>query len=337
MKNFIAKAIIAGVHLEDGKAPSWMLLFKAGWNEIEGEGRYLVDNEAYEVLATYIRRRGNDIVFDYEHQSVETMQAPAAGWIKELRYDDGKGIMARVEWTQKASDHIAQNEYRYFSPVFYVRKTDNRPVAIHSVALTNTPKHNHLNPILAKLELEQKEETMDWLKKLLAKLGLQEGASGEDVITAITKLSEKPPETKEVIAKEVINALEIEEGDVSTVVASIHALKQAGKGVVSRQEFDTLQAKLRKQDADKVVAKAIAAGKVTPDQKEWADDYAKKDLEGFKTFITKAPVVVPVSDLPKKQDTVDADGLTDTDLQIAKMMDVSKEDFKTYGPDTTTE
>ncbi|MDA3835514.1 MAG: hypothetical protein PF495_19250, partial [Spirochaetales bacterium] len=151
--------VIANIDAKDGKAPEWVLLFKEGWGKLDGEeGKFLVDRQAYDALSKAVAGRGNDIVFDYEHQTVQNTKAPASGWIKELRYDDGVGIMARVDWTEEAIEYITKNEYRYFSPVFFVRKSDSRVIDLHSVALTNVPKTNHLTPLLAKLGAKVEEE-----------------------------------------------------------------------------------------------------------------------------------------------------------------------------------
>ena len=144
----------------------------------------------------------------------------------------------------------------------------------------------------------------------------------------------KEPETVEVVAKDVLAALELKDGDdVSTVVASIHALNQNSKNTVSKAEFDALSKKLLDRDVEEVIAKALTEGKITPDQKEWAVGYAEKDMKGFETFIAKATAVVPVGKLPGKKtevDPVEADAVT---MEIAKSMGLSAEDIKTYGGD----
>lgn len=340
MKKFLAKAIIAAIETIDGKLPEWFTFFKEGWNELEGEGKFFVDRQSCEAVAGYFNRRGNDIVIDYEHQTVEGGKAPAAGWIKELRYTDGVGIEARGEWTGEAASYIEKGEYRYFSPVFLVRNNDKRVIAVHSVALTNAPKINHLTPILAKLgeDFQKKEDTgMDFLKRLIAKLGLKPEADEDQVVEAVETVVAKnkdleaaKPKEVEVIAKDVLEALDLTEGDTSTVVASIHALKQSTKGSVSRPEFEKLQKDLRKRDADEIVAKALLEGKVTPDQKDWANEYANRDLDGFKTFVAKAPVVVPVKDLPHKKNKGGA-VIDETVLSVAKMMGNTEDDVKQYG------
>lgn len=330
MKNFLT-IISRDIEARDS-APEWMLLFAKGWNELNGEGKYLVDEQAFQSVLAAFRRRGNDVVIDYEHQTLEQVQAPAAGWIKDLHWTD-EGIMARVQWTDKGAAYVASKEYRYFSPVFWVSKDGSRLVSLDSVALTNFPKHNNLRPILAKMNQgtpdrapQPVEDAM--LKKILAKLGLDENATEEQVVQAIASLGGAGAD----VPAELLAALDLEAGaDVSTAVATVHAAKQSAKGMVSREEFDRLKGELVARDAEEVVAKAMTEGKITPDQKEWATGYAKADLAGFRTFVAKAPVVVPVGNLPgKAQDHTDP-VTDDAVLAVARQMDVDAEDLKKFG------
>lgn len=326
--------IIAALGLEPGKElPEWICIFPEGEVDVEDAGSYKVDRDSWELVEARLIRRGVDIVFDYEHQTLADVKAPAAGWCREWRYTDGIGIEARIEWTEEAAEYVSKGEYRYFSPVFHVRKTDRRLVSVHSVALTNAPRTNNIKPLLAKLGAElNKENEMDLLKMLIAALGLKEDATEKEVVAAVTKLqkgsTEKP---KEVVSKAVVAALGIEETDESTVVASIHALKQSGKNMVSKEDFEALAAKLAKRDSDEIVAKALDDGKITPDQKEWATKYATRDLEGFMTFVSKAPVVVPLKKLPEGNQENDNLNMSDTVLNVAKMMDVDEADLKEFG------
>lgn len=316
---------LAAGQAESQAAPDWILLFKAGRNELEGKGPYLVDEESYRLVAAEFARRGNDLVFDYEHQTLEGVQAPAAGWVKELSWDPAKGILAKVEWTDRGAAYVAAREYRYFSPVFYVRKSDSKLVGLHSVALTNDPRHNHLDPILSKLQ--PMEGGMDFLKKLAAKLGLPETATEEEVMAAVAKLQAAQAEVPEAVA----SALGLDARDTSAVVASIHALRQGAKGAVSREEFKALKDQLLERDVADVVAKAMAEGKITPDQKDWASDYARADISGFKMFVAKAPVVIPTAKLHGAQEAEDKTAASAVTTQIASMMGLTNEDLKTYG------
>jgi phage I-like protein len=332
------RTIVARIEAENGKAPGRFLLFREGWSEIEGEGNVFVDRAAFDLVAANLQRRGNDVVIDYEHQTLLDVQAPAAGFITGLAYEDGVGIWAVTTWNQRANEYVTAGEYRYFSPVFAIRKSDSRLIAIHSVALTNAPKTNHITPLLAaKLEaeyqpVEREEHAMEFFTKLFNLLRLAAGATEDDVIAAVTKLRDKPPETREVLAKEVMDALNLKPEDtVSTVVASIHAMRQGEKGMVPRAEFDALKNQLAERDAAEVVAAALKAGKVTPDQKEWATAYAKADPAGFATFIAKAPVVIPMGDLPDGYVDPNDPTVNSATLSVAKLMNVDPEDIKKYG------
>ena len=96
MKKLMAKVILAAIEIVDGQIPEWFVFFEEGWIEIEGEGKALIDRQTYKEMTAYFTRRGNDIVIDYEHQTVEGIKAPAAGWIKGFRYTDGVGIEAQA-------------------------------------------------------------------------------------------------------------------------------------------------------------------------------------------------------------------------------------------------
>ncbi|HHL33111.1 MAG TPA: hypothetical protein ENJ30_01960, partial [Desulfobulbaceae bacterium] len=274
MKKFYTITAALGADGEKGDLPDWYLLFAAGENEVEGEGTYLVDETAWKIVEARLNRRGVDVVVDYEHQTVGDTKAPAAGWARQWRWTEA-GIEARIRWNEEAKGYLAKQEYRYYSPVFMVRKSDKRLVGIHSIALTNAPKTNNIQPLLAKLGAQlQTEENMDFLKRVIAKLGLSENATEEDVLTALAGLKEKKVEAKEVIPAEVISALGVQSNDVSTVVASINVLKQETKTMVSKADFEALQAKIARRDSKEAVAAALAAGKITPDQQEWAAKYA---------------------------------------------------------------
>ncbi|MBI9092294.1 MAG: hypothetical protein JEZ12_24025 [Desulfobacterium sp.] len=325
--------------IDSEKAPDWVTLFKAGWGELADGVKFFVDKTAFDLVLAAIKKQGNEIVWDYEHQTLENVEAPAAGWIKELAWDDQTGISARVEWTEKAASYIEAKEYRYFSPVYLVKKIDHRVCLLHSVALTNTPKTKHLNPILAKLGSEIEENNMD-REKLIKALGLAAGATDKDILAACAKLGIDIPGEKIVeklvLPKEVVAALDLKDDDsTSTVVASIHALKQGANNSVSKADFDALKKNLTDRDADDAVMAAIAKGKITPDQKTWALDYAKGNLDGFNTFVAKAPQVVPVDKLPGKKETGDDVELNEATIQVAGLMGVSDDDLKKYGGEVT--
>ncbi len=135
--------------------PSEFQLLPYGRIDIEGEPPAYVDEQSIASIVAEFRRRGNDMVIDYEHQTLKDIQAPAAGWIKRL-IDRGKGgLWAVVEWTERAKEYLKDKEYRYFSPVFWITKEGRKVIKIKNVALTNLPKINQLRPIVGKLSREE--------------------------------------------------------------------------------------------------------------------------------------------------------------------------------------
>lgn len=118
--------------------------FSAPRGALKGVGPWRLDDESAKKLIAATAQRKNDILIDYEHQSLTANAAghaaPAAGWLNpnSLHWTD-QGLYAQnPDWTEKAAAMIAADEYRYLSPVFTYDDTGT-PLSIISVALTNTP------------------------------------------------------------------------------------------------------------------------------------------------------------------------------------------------------
>ena len=296
------------------------------------------------------------ILYAYKHYILilSDVQAPAGGWIKDL-YKGEDAIIAKVEWTPKAAEYLKNKEYRYLSPVVLVRKRDQKATAIHSVALTNTPAIDGMFALVNSLDIEDISEggnIMD-LKELAKALGLPETATEEEIKKAVEdaakaaeKLKEmdgkkpgegdgKPgdgepkPEGADMVANSTILSMLGLKADAKTedVAASIMALKAGAPD--TQAELLALKQRMAERDADEEVQKALKAGKITAAQSEWAKSYALKDMEGFKGFVDKAPVVVPQGKLDLK-DAPAASNSDEVDVAILKNMGVSMEDVKKY-------
>lgn len=351
-------------------APPEFQLFRYGWNEIEGEGAFLVDDQGMAQAVAAFDARGLDMVVDYEHQTLGGAQAPAAGWIKKLVARGKEGLWAAVEWTQKARDYLTNREYRYYSPVFWVDNATRRLVKVSNVALTNDPKMNGIMAIVAK---KTKEGEMELLKKIAKLLGLAEDATEDKVIEAIqAKILQRDPgaqsgsreallkkvaklvglaeDTGEdavlaavaarrstdsggvVASAEVLQALGLKDGaDRSEILATIHALKQTPNLI---ERVAKLEQDRAVREKDELVGRALKEGKITPAQKEWAEKYATDDAAGFRIFLAKAPQIVPVGQLHVlKDEQARASGsIGETQLTINRLLGVSEEMFKKYYP-----
>ena len=138
--NFYAE-VLAG----RSEVPEWILVLPAGELHTADGLRFVVDQEAMDDILAAFERRQVDMVIDYEHQTQRGEEAPAAGWIKELRAD-AAGVWARVEWTERGRRYVERREYRYLSPVILVDRKSGRVREIVSVALTNIPRINRFIP-----------------------------------------------------------------------------------------------------------------------------------------------------------------------------------------------
>ena len=91
--------------------PNEFQLLPYGRIDIEGEPPAYVDEESIASVISHFTRRGNDMVIDYEHQTLKDVQAPAAGWIKRLVDRGREGLWAVVEWTERAKEYLKNKEY----------------------------------------------------------------------------------------------------------------------------------------------------------------------------------------------------------------------------------
>lgn len=324
--------------------PAEFQVLPIGESKIEGEAPVLLDREGMKTIIAEFERRGNDMVIDYEHQTLRDGQAPAAGWVKKLIDKGAHGLWAAVEWTDRAREYLKNREYRYFSPVFWIGAKDRRVVKIEHMALTNYPKLNSLRPIVARLEMgepQRKETSM--LEKLKKLLGLADDAGEEQVMTAVEALVAKNKEMEVaaknkpaiVASKAVLEAIGVKEGaDLQVVIAAIDGLKAPA---TAAQELSRQVAKLTAEIAgmkrDDMVALALKEGKTSPAEVEaWGRDLAEKNPEQFQKIVLSRPVgsVVPVIGLPPKGK--DREGQPDeAALLIAKQFGNTEEDLKKYG------
>jgi len=130
--------ILAGTH--DGKAPSRLLLFEEGDQDITGwDGKTLTADGVNNMLDAF-EARGVDVPIDYEHTSVpRRTKAIAAGWVTDLEFVPGEGLYADVRWTEQARQEIESTAYKYWSPVALFDEESGEFSELHSVALTNRP------------------------------------------------------------------------------------------------------------------------------------------------------------------------------------------------------
>lgn len=301
------------------------------------KGTFLVDDRSVDMILKDFRGRKLDLVVDYEHQTLMNVQAPAGGWITDLRRGTD-AIVAKVEWTPKAQEYLKNREYRYLSPVIRVQK-DSRVSAIQSVALTNTPAIDGMFAMCKDGGMKGEKE-MD-LKKLADILGLPEDATEDDVLgavkVAVEKAAGQPGKAPgsdgggEVVANStVLSLLDLpDSASTADVTAKIMTLKNGDQELALRVQQLELAAKER--DADVLVEAALKNGKIAAAQKKWAKEYAMKDREGFEDFIRLTPAAVPMGRMDLKDAAQEGTGQPGADMQaILKNAGISEADFEKY-------
>lgn len=312
------------------------------------KGDFIVDNESFNNMNRFFKERNIDMVVDYEHQTLKDVQAPAAGWIKELTLKNN-GIFANVEWTPKAQDYLKNKEYRYLSPVVMVRKTDSKALILNSVALTNMPAINGMEAIVNSMNNnENLNQDNSNLKEIAKALDLDEEATENDIIQAIEKLknqvnnssnqnSDNPTDGTEEVANKLESFYKMKESeDIVQKALSLSMIEEGQKDwafeqcINSESNFVNLVNRLFKDKSQKLVMKALYAGKITPAQRTWAEEYAMKDYNGFETFLSKAVKVVPLGAIKYLKDDLKVDTQTEEATNISKILNVSEEDLQKY-------
>jgi len=118
--------------------------FRAKDGRPAGIDSWKINGAIAQNLINEIHRQQDDVLIDYEHQTLETAKngkpSPAAGWFKHLQWVEGKGLFALgVEWTENAKNYIKNKEYRYISPVFTYNNQSGEITSLKMAALVNYP------------------------------------------------------------------------------------------------------------------------------------------------------------------------------------------------------
>ena len=128
--------------------------FRANDGRPHGISGWLMDGDSARRIIAELSARKNDLLIDYEHQSLRTQEtgkpAPAAGWFKQLAWREGDGLyITDARWTRNAAAMLSAQEYRYISPVFHFDDVTGRVLSIVGAAVTNTPGLDGLTDLVA--------------------------------------------------------------------------------------------------------------------------------------------------------------------------------------------
>ncbi len=309
--------------------------FRAADGRPKDAPHWRIDAELATAIIADFESRQNLTVIDYEHQTMLTAEngkpAPAAGWFSKLEWRDTGLYAVAVQWTNRASQMIADGEYRYISPVFtYDRKTGSIHRLINA-ALTNNPALDGMeavaasqlsrltdstpnNPIQETPKMEGLMEQLRWM------LNLPVTATVDEIATELQKAIDQ---IKGAAASAVsapgfdIAALVMTQAEqIATLTAS--AINPDPSRFVPVEDMKVLHlelAKLRNEklerEVESVVTKAIAEGRILPSQETWAKSLGFVNMASLQDYIATAQ---PIAALTRRQSTDDNPGSDGLDL-----------------------
>ncbi|SNS05741.1 Mu-like prophage I protein [Humidesulfovibrio mexicanus] len=334
-------------------APEWIQLLPAGPDVVGVDGRrWLFDQVGMVSVLNAFARRAQPLVIDWEHatelRGAAGLEAPASGWIRELQ-DRGGELWARVEWNARAAEQIRNREYRYISPVFTFQKSSGRVAEVVSAGLTNVP---NLRLTALNRESQDSNQEDDMPLKLIAKaLGLDDGATADQILTATNSLKAKAEQTSAVPVA-LCRALGLAEtATPESAVQIVSGLKTQSLDLtrfVPRADYELAtnrandaEARLKAQadaqaeaEINGLVDQAVKDGKVAPASKDFylAACRQQGGVEEFKKFLGTAPVIAPDKTVQREVGADGAAKLTDVEQAMCKVLDLDPKDYaKTLG------
>ncbi|MFM5733356.1 phage protease [Aeromonas hydrophila] len=296
-------------------------------------GHWQLDGQIAAALIARAKALGQDILIDYDHQTLKTDQngqpAPAAGWYNsdEIAWREGLGLFIKPRWTERAAALVAAKEYRFLSAVFPY-DAQGRPLELRMTAITNDPGVVGMQALAALSALPasslmstqpgqlaisshvaQQEKSMnEHLIALLGKLGIQPGADGQftaeqgtaalaalDTLQAIAK---KAPELEAALTAErtSLAALKatVSTGQGGQIDLAKYVPVETYNALVT--EVATLSAKVETTDAATLIKDARTQGKVVAAEEEYLTAYAaQKGVAALKALLEPRPAIAALA------------------------------------------
>ncbi|WP_421266388.1 phage protease [Aeromonas veronii] len=296
-------------------------------------GHWQLDGQIAAALIARAKALGQDILIDYDHQTLKTEQngqpAPAAGWYNsdEIAWREGQGLFIKPRWTERAAALVAAKEYRFLSAVFPY-DAQGRPLELRMTAITNDPgvvgmqalaalsalpASSHMSTQPGQLAISshvaQQEKSMnEHLIALLGKLGIQPSADGqftaEQGTAALAALDTL--QASAASAPKLEAALSAEKASLAALKATV-STGQGGQIDLAKYvpvetynalvtEVATLSAKVETTDAATLIKEARTQGKVVAAEEEYLTAYAaQKGVAALKALLEPRPAIAALA------------------------------------------
>lgn len=249
-----------------------------------------LDKQLQKALALASEGKASRPFIDFNHDGEQAAAIP-----KRFFWDDG--IRLEVEWTGSGISALANRDFSYFSPEFYL-SDDGHPTGIPEVGpiggLVNTPAFQSIERLAAKKspEAPASDTKGKQMESLLAKLA------------AAGVVPKDQPMTEDALV-ECLSGMNKQRTEATATAEAATATCAS-----LTKERDALKAKVDatvKASAERDVAAAIAAGKIDESTKaEWVEDYIANPerisarLAGIKTAAPVKASGHPNDNLPVK-------------------------------------
>jgi len=317
--------------------------FDAPYGAMEGKGPWYIDGTIAARVLTRVASRVNDMLIDYEHQSLLTekngKEAPAAGWASRSKFvwREGKGLyLTDPGWTAKASQYIAGDEYRYISPVFTYDKNTGEVLDILSIALTNNPALDGMDPVELKAAAKQLTQTHEETSMneelrlaILSALGL---AANSDITDEelMAKASASLTDLNSQVATLTAAAEKHDEAIAAAKAGDPDPAKYVPVAAVETLKTDiaALTKKVTDNEKDDLIETGLSEGKLLPAQEEWARSL---DVAALSAYLDNASGVAALSghqSTGKKFDKEGKEELTEQELAVCKATGIEPEDYR---------
>jgi phage I-like protein len=258
--------------------------------------------------------RKNDTVIVYEHQDLHSktngQKVLAAGWIQNsYEWREGKGLYAvGITWTGDAKHELANKLIRYISTLFYYDAITGEVLEIVSVALTNTPGLDGLDPLAA-----------------LARAALSRGELSDFLTTAGEKEMAADEKQLDVANKQVV-ALTAERDDSNKKLAALTTQNAELAAKVAGFEGEKAAAALASEKAKhaELLAAALTDGRLVPAQKVWAE---KQSLAALTEYLDSTKPIAALTKQTSAAAVTGNHGLSDVELASCTTMGLTPEEF----------
>jgi phage I-like protein len=182
----------------------------------------------------------------------------------------------------------------------------------------------------------EKEEKM---QRLMEALGLPADATEDRAVEAAAAMKSGTKEVCDLLGREPDAALSEAVGTITAMkdkadqagdVAALYEREHAAV-VALEAEVSALRQAAARRDAAGLVEQAMKEGKVAPAQRDWATGYAERDPEGFRVFMAKAPVVVPMGEVGTAHSERTSGVLDETQTAVNRALGLSAESWRKFG------